>query len=291
MTRVENIGEITTPSGETLLKMWHAIVDPEIRGMRHHNHTRFEITLVTAGSGIYSTPSGVFSIQQGDVLVFSGNEWHCITEIHDCGLELINLHFEPRYLLGNSHNSLSAKHMDLCFAHSPNFRNYIPAKDALCLAELIVHIESELKEQSDEYALCINSYLNLLLISLIRDHNYCTQIPNRRSDEIFKALKYIDAHFTESITLEEIAHEAGVTPTYFSAIFKTFCNVTLWNYIATKRIEKASRMILDNTYKGTMLDIALACGFNNTANFNKAFRKLTGMTPSDYKKAEDSLLH
>lgn len=49
-------------------------------------------------------------------------------------------------------------------------------------------------------------------------------------------------------------------------------------------------MVLDDIYKGTMLDIALACGFNNTANFNKAFLKLTGMTPSDYKKAEDILL-
>ncbi len=291
MTRVENIGEITTANGEALLKMWHAIVDPEIRGMRHHNHTRFEITLVVSGSGVYSTPTGVFVIQKGDVLVFSGNEWHCITEIHDCGLELINLHFEPRYLLGNSHNSLSEKHMDFCFAHSSEFKNYIPAKDAGFLAEQILRIEHELKEQPDEYALCIKSHLNLLLISLIRDYHYCTQVPTHRISEILKALKYIDTHFTEPITLEEIAREAGVTPTYFSAIFKNFCNITLWNYISAKRIEKASRMILDENFSGTMLDIALACGFQNTANFNKVFRKYTGTTPSGFRTSQDSLLH
>lgn len=291
MTRVENTGEITTDNGEILLKMWHAIVEPEIRGMRLHNHTRFEITLVASGSGIYSTPTGIFHIQKGDVLVFSGNEWHCITEIHEDGLELINLHFEPRFLLGSSHNSLSARHMNFCFAHSPNFKNHIPAKDAQFLAQLICNIENELTAQHDEYILCAKSYLNLLLISLIRDHDYCAKASNPRMSEILKALKFIDAHFTEPITLEEIASVAGVTPTYFSSVFKEVCNVTLWNYITNKRIEKASRMILEEASKDTMLDIAIACGFNNTANFNKAFRKFTGMTPSNYRTSKDSLLH
>ena len=50
-------------------------------------------------------------------------------------------------------------------------------------------------------------------------------------------------------------------------------------------------MMLDQNFKGTMLDIALACGYNNTANFNKAFRKHIGMTPSAYRKSEDILLH
>jgi len=50
-------------------------------------------------------------------------------------------------------------------------------------------------------------------------------------------------------------------------------------------------MILDDTFKGTMLDIALSCGFNNTANFNKTFRKLTGMTPTDYRMSKNRLLH
>lgn len=291
MTRVENVGEILSRNGDVLFKMWHAFAESDKKNFYRHSHSRFEITLVVSGSGIYTTPTGVFLMQPGDIFVFAGNEWHYITEIHDNGLEIINIHFEPRYLLGNSHNSLSAKHMDLCFAHSPEFKNHIPAKDAAVLAGLLLDIEKELKEQSEEYALCIKSYLNLLLISLIRDHGYCTQVSTHRMNGLLKAVEYIDTYFNEPLTLERISNVAGISPTYFSALFKRFCNITLWNYISNKRIENASRMILDENFTGTMLDIALACGFNNTANFNKAFRKHTGVTPSVYRKMKNNLLH
>lgn len=291
MTRIENVGEITSSNGDVLLRMWHAIVEPRKRSLFHHSHARFEITLVASGSGVYFTPSGNHEIHEGDMLIFSGNEPHCITEIHSKGLELINLHFEPRYLFGDSHNSLSVKHADFCFVHAANFKNHIPANATLNLAELFLRMEDELKRKDDEYVLCVKSLLNLLLISLIRDYGYCTKVSTHRMNEILSALEYIDMHLSESLTLEAIAHVAGMSPNYFSALFKRFCNVTLWEYISSKRIEKASHMMLDQNFKGTMLDIALACGYNNTANFNKAFRKHIGMTPSAYRKSEDILLH
>lgn len=291
MTHVENTGEIFSQNGDILFKMWHAVVDPARREFRRHCHTRFEITLVASGSGIYSTPAGVFPMQPGDVFVFSGNEWHCITEIHDSGMEIINLHFEPRYLMGNSHDSLSVRHADFCFAHSADFKNRIPAADAADLAGRILEMEKELREQPEEYALCIKSHLNLLLISLIREHGYCTESSVHSMGKLLNGLAYIDNHFTESLTLEEIAAAAGMAPTYFSALFKKLCNIPLWHYISTRRIEKAARMILDDNFDGTMLEVALSCGFNNTANFNKAFRKCTGMTPSAYKQSGDVLLH
>ena len=46
----------------------------------------------------------------------------------------------------------------------------------------------------------------------------------------------------------------------------------------------AIRLITSDGLRKNMIDIAAECGFNNTANFNKTFKQITGMTPSDYKK-------
>ena len=224
-------------------------------------------------------------------MVFSSNEIHCSTKVFDNSLEIITLQFEPRYLMGNSQDSLSKKHRDFCFLHAKDFKNHIPSPMAAPLAQLILQMKKEFDNQTDEYPLYIKSLLNVLIISLIRDYGYSTDTVLHRSSEILKVLEYIDNHLAEPLTLIELAEFVGISPTYFSALFKQFCNVTLWHYIAAKRIEKAIQMILDENFQGTMLDIALSCGFHNTANFNKAFRKHTGMTPSEYRNLGDVLLH
>lgn len=96
-------------------------------------------------------------------------------------------------------------------------------------------------------------------------------------------MDYIHRCLTESLTLNGIADAVGVSPTYFSAVFKQVNGVTLWEYINEKRIETAMQ-IFDSKSGDNVLDVALQCGFNNTAHFNKMFRKYTGRTPSEYRK-------
>ena len=57
----------------------------------------------------------------------------------------------------------------------------------------------------------------------------------------------------------------------------------------SRRIDNAIFLLKENTEQN-ILDIALACGYNNTANFNKAFKKVTGTTPSKYRNSDDILL-
>ena len=159
------------------------------------------------------------------------------------------------------------------------------------MEQLFRGIEQEIREKPAEYPLEIRSLLNLLIVEIIRHHGYAaegqTGLPQLPG--ILKAMAFIDAHLEEPLSLPDIAAVAGISPNYFSTLFKRICNVTLWDYITAKRVEKAIHMICEETDR-TMLEIALACGFNNTANFNKAFKKQTGMTPSRYRGAGDMLL-
>ena len=293
-TAICEIGTITDSRGNLLLKMWTVGVPAGKRLWARHRHISFEIMIVNSGSGSYTTEHAEYPISCGDVFVFSSNEVHCITNVGAEGLHITNLQFEPRYLWGASSDSASvgtrasAIDINFCFSHSKEFSNRILSKQADGqLAPLLRMIQNELSARAPEFALSVRSLLTLLLITLIRDYGYLdasTNVSREHVRSIQRTLAYIDRHFTEQITLQDLSDLAGLSPNYFSALFKQISGITLWNYISAKRIDRAVRLITDHDTKANMLQIAIDCGFNNTANFNKVFKKVTGMTPSEYRR-------
>ena len=133
-----------------------------------------------------------------------------------------------------------------------------------------------------------------MLINLVRNFDYSDEnnsINSLQFKNIKHILSFIDEHFTEKLSLNELAELAGMSPNYFSAFFKKISGVTLWDYISSKRINKAVQLIRTPNSGKNMLEIATLCGFNNTTNFNKMFRRITGMTPSEYKKNTNLMIH
>lgn len=122
---INELGEIST-SGGVLLKMWEVIVQSGSRPLVRHSHIRFEITLITAGSGIYTVGDKKYAIKPYEIFVFASNEQHCVTEVGKDGLKMINLHFEPRYLWGRSFDRLSNVNTNFCFQHSPILKTAFP---------------------------------------------------------------------------------------------------------------------------------------------------------------------
>ena len=69
---------------------------------------------------------------------------------------------------------------------------------------------------------------------------------------------------------------------YFSAVFKKLNGLTVWDYITNKRIQLAVDHIRQGTHSIT--EIALLCGYNTMANFNRSFKMVTHCTPSQFRK-------
>lgn len=288
------LGTIKDRGGTTLLKMW----DTEVPGGHHlfqrHSHINFEITVVNAGSGTYSTKEHAFPMQAGDIFIFASNEYHCITDVGTGGLHLTNLHIEPRFLWSKQEDSFFETELEFGLFHSASFPNRIPAETSEIPRQYISNIIAELQTAAPESRLAIRSLLNLLLITLIRQHhseNPTTAANKPQGQNLQRILTYIDAHFTEKVTLNELAAEAGMSPNYFSAFFKKISGITLWDYINSKRVDAAARMIRDPLNDKNMLQIANESGFNNTTHFNKIFKRSTGMTPSEYKKNNSYMIH
>lgn len=275
-----------------LVKLFNVRVPESKRAWREHRHIHFEIALIKSGSGVYSVCGKSYNFSAGDLFVFSSNEIHCITEIGSGGMHIMNLHIDPRYFWGSDTERFSD--YNLMFSHSDSFENHIPCNHPSCeqIKALILDAESELYSKSPEYRMAVRSDIIRIITCLVRECKYQNKAVTSSSNisAISKAVEYIHSGLSDTLRLCDIAAEAGMSASYFSNVFKSAMGITLWEYITEKRIDNAIRLI-DKHPEKTMLEIALECGFNNTANFNKAFKKCTGLTPSEYKNGDKSMLY
>lgn len=109
------------------------------------------------------------------------------------------------------------------------------------------------------------------------------EILQKNNDEylVKRAKAYIDSHYSEQLLLADIAAQFRLHPNYFSFLFKKQMNITVRDYILNLRIGRAKEMMKDSSLK--LLDIALAVGYQDAAHFNRAFKNVTGESPSRYR--------
>ena len=92
---------------------------------------------------------------------------------------------------------------------------------------------------------------------------------------------YINEHFNENLTLDDVAALSGFSKFHFSRLFKQFTNVSFYKYLNRKRIENAVELLMDS--QKTITDVALNCGFSSLSAFIRMFKIIKGCTPSEFK--------
>ena len=95
--------------------------------------------------------------------------------------------------------------------------------------------------------------------------------------------QYTLDNYAEDITLNKIASIAHITPHAFCKYFKQHTRRTYNNFLNEVRVNEACKRIISGSYDG-LSAIAYKTGFKGASNFNRVFKKTTGMSPSDYKK-------
>lgn len=109
---------------------------------------------------------------------------------------------------------------------------------------------------------------------------------HKLSDVVIKTKKYIDENLNRNLSGQEIAATIGFSHSYLINIFKKETGVSLNNYINKTRIMKAKELLL--TTDEPVTEIAYAVGFNDSNYFSTFFRKMEGMTPSNFRKSQKS---
>lgn len=105
----------------------------------------------------------------------------------------------------------------------------------------------------------------------------------RRSPKwLEEVIQILEANFSEPPSLNQLAKTVGVHPVHLVRAFRKYQHCTMGEYIRERRIEYARRRIISSD--APLVEIALACGFADHAHFSHSFKRVTGMTPSEFRR-------
>jgi AraC family transcriptional regulator len=154
------------------------------------------------------------------------------------------------------------------------------------ISALLLEMAADLDDSSPAGAIYGESLANALAVYLVK--RYAVR---RVTPEVFKGglpryrlkrvLDYIADSLEENISLSQLAAIAGMSPHYFSELFKQSTGRAPHNYVLLQRIERAKQQLRDP--KRSIIDAGLDSGFQNPSHFARMFRKLEGTAPSKFR--------
>ncbi len=98
-----------------------------------------------------------------------------------------------------------------------------------------------------------------------------------------KLTQYIEEHLADEISLSSLARLVQLSPFHFSRAFKDSFGMPPHRYLTSRRIERAKTLLAER--KLSVTEIGLGVGFSETSSFTSVFRKLTGETPTEYRRS------
>ncbi|NCC63437.1 MAG: AraC family transcriptional regulator, partial [Spirochaetia bacterium] len=97
-----------------------------------------------------------------------------------------------------------------------------------------------------------------------------------------KAVSYIRQNYQKDITLESVAASVSLSANYFSKMFNQTMHLSFSSYVNQLRIEKAQQLLLTSGLP--LVEISALVGFDDQSYFSKVFKKLTTLTPGEFRK-------
>ncbi|MGM0532673.1 MAG: AraC family transcriptional regulator [Bacteroidota bacterium] len=253
-----------------------------------HFHEECQITYILEGKGMLFVGSMLNAFNQGDLFLIGKNLPHVFRNDEqyyyknsELKSKAISIFFSSAMLLNLFKGIPELKHLKTLLENSLHGIK-LGRKHT---GEVEVYMDQIITKKGYDKLMKLFDILNLL------SSNKHTKLISRHPSGEFvleddlrmnKVFDYIMMHFHEQIRLEDMADLVNMTPTSFCRYFKIHTKKTFSRFMIEVRISKACKLLTEEDHNVTQ-----ACylsGFNNISNFHRHFRRVTGLTPNEYRK-------
>ena len=258
--------------------------------VERHWHPDVELILIRRGTYLCERNLETYEMSEGDLAVINSGELHQLTgmgpdTVHDVvlfGPDLVDFAYPDEWQEQWSRPFLN-RELELVPWLSPAHPAY---SRILNLFNGI--LDSGLKKEEGWYLTCKLRLLELFVILIQRGlvippKKPASAMEFRKITHYKTVTAYIEEHFEEPVTLEQLSALIPCSPHYLCRFFKEISGVSPIQYLISRRLDHAS-ILLANT-SSPILQVALDCGFENVSYFIRKFKESRGCTPREFRQA------
>lgn len=252
-----------------------------------HWHAELEIVVIKKGTGLISVDFDKRTVTSGDIVFIRPGQLHSIEQYSTRVMEYENIILKPELLISGE--------TDLCARQfiTPLMKGELRCAAFLTpavpgypeISDCISHIDYLCERQPNGYQLAVKGFLFQLLFLLISHHQKKSTIPalqTKSLEKIKTILKYVEEHYDEHITIDDMAALTFYSKSHFMKFFKAHMGTGFIEYLNDYRLTIAERLL--RTSDASVLEIAEKSGFDNLSYFNRIFKRKYGQSPGKQRR-------
>ena len=261
---------------------------------KEHYHNYYQVCYVVSGELKHCQNRDTVTLSAGDAFIVPPGFTHSL-HFDNAYTEMYSLAFDTQLFAPGFPQSNAYK-----FLESLQSKAAVPIHNSVRLQVSLSRsqrrlmeslLECLIRQQQEDYppGLSAAPSLTASIIYLLAQSYYQQPQNTSELDELavynstlLQCVAYIDQHFRESISLEDLTKRFGLSRSSFCSVFPQFTGMPLRRYIANKRIKEAQAIIRAHPKKPLSL-VAAEVGYNDDSTFYRNFLQITGVSPSNYR--------
>ena len=251
-----------------------------------HWHPEIELTWVVSGQIEYLVNDKKYLLTEGEGLFCNSNSLHSGYMVDQKDCSYLSVTFHPRFIYGYENSLLQTRYVDFITANE-GWHSLMLQKDVDWHQETgrqIQDIYRMSKDPSPDYELRVHLILTGIWLNLYRYYRSLPaseQQPQKHLARLKEILSYIQDHYTQEITLDEIADHVNICKSECCRFFKKYMKMTIFDYILFLRIQNSLPLLRAGE---SVTRIAGLTGFSTSAYYGQIFKRYMGCSPSRYRK-------
>lgn len=241
-----------------------------------HTHPFTELFYVISGKGTFLLDQKTYPIAANDLIIVPPGSEHTEQSPDASPLEYIVLGIEGITFLGSEQ------------AASQILYHYSHKTELLNLLNLILQ---EVRTKQPGYHLACQHLLDVVIIQIIRQHKLLPApiSSTKMTKECSQIKNYLDANYSENITLDTLAQRTHMNKYYLVHAFTRYAGMSPISYLNARRLQVSKELLSSTDY--SVAQVASSAGFSSQSYFSQVFKKEMGMTPGQYRKGTDGTTH